>query len=439
MEFNRAFGTNGRELGVADWNVAATYLSVAVDYLIAELFRPAPFNASGSGPFKGVVPYGFYGSNGVDPQNAGIVRPTGLSSPTLEVYPFRAIIGSLFGPPSAAPSDAWRGIRSVMCANHVPGLGLDTIAFPVDIAATVANNRIDLVYAQVSLSTTTSSETRYERDPSTGVVTHPTVTTQLDDTFNILVQTGVEGASPALPSLPADGGDSYYIPLAYVHLVHPFFGTMSSGSTILEVAPVIPIARGNGVASLQPGNKQYDPAGAMLTATPFALTRPETYIPPTMFGSESRVFAFRWDSTPKSPAVNTTVTIDDTVDWRKRLFKWHVYGAHNAGAAKMAWAILATGSTTNIPSSIPPGGIGVNYQIGMGQSFATDLAGIGLGTGCGACVFGSGASNALTAVSTPVIIWVDTTDGFLKLTTGGDPGANVFVWLEASGPFPNSA
>lgn len=430
MEKDRTKGTTGIELTAQDWNTVTQLSSKAQDYVFAELFRMQP---RGGAAAKGVLPFGFYGFNS---GTAGIVTVTGISSPTLLVNPFRALIGSNVTAPPASPLDSWREIRSVVAASPNPG---DSFTYSVTLPNTVSNNRIDLIYAHVTLSKVTSSQTMYERDPTTGVISQSTLTEQSDDTVAIAFVSSAEASSPVAPALPSDGTPTaadFYIPLAYCYIAHPFTGSMSN-VRLQEVAPVIPISRTMGAGSLLPGNQQYATSGAMLTATPFAISgiphRPETYIPPTMCGKEERLFCFRWDGNPKSPAVNTTAVIDNSVDWRQRLFKWRAYAVHNSGASSFPWAQ----ATVTCPSAIPPGGLGVNYQIGMGQSFAIDLAGIGIANGSCVALLGA-AGMALTALSTNVFIYVDQTDGALKLLTVADPGANLFVWVEATGPYSNS-
>lgn len=427
MEKDRTKGTTGIEVTAQDWNAITQLASKSQDYVIAELFRMPP---NGGAISKGVLPFGF---NGPNSSTAGIVTATG-STPTVTISPFRALIGSTVVNPPASPLDSWREVRSVVVASSNPG---DNFSYSITPPNTSTNNRIDLIYLHVQLGQAAQTQTLYERDPTTGVISQPTLTLQSDDVAGVTFISGTEAGTPTPPVIPNDGTPSandVYIPLAYCYLAHPFTGAITN-IKIQEIAPVIPMSRTMGVGSLMPGNQQYTPGSALLTATPFNVSgiphRPETYVPPTMNGKEERFFCWRWDGNPKSPAVNTTCAIDTSIDWRKRLFKWRAYAAHSGGASSFPWALAAV----NIPSAFPSGALGVVHQLGMGQSFNLDLGGFGIATGCAACVL---TSANLTQLSNNVVVYVDQTDGFLMLATTADPGANVFLWLEATGPYVNA-
>lgn len=431
MEQDRSKNTNGEEVAIQDWNVTAHLAAMAQDYVAAELFRLAPFSLPGTNAVtKGVIPYGYFGSNGTDPSHSGIVKSTLSSSPALLVYPFRAIIGTIAGVGSTDPRSAWREVRSVSVVGSIAGPTL--LPSTVNLSATVSNNRCDLVYLQVTLGVVTNAG-RYVRNPSTTATTHPSVPVEANDTWSIGVAVGTEGASPTRPSLPSDSYPNFYIPLAYCYLVHPSAGTVSP-TLIHEVAPVVPISRATGAASMIPASEQWNPSGPLLTATPFAVGttphRPDVYLPPTMSGVEGRQIFFRWDGNPKSPTVNTTAIVDKSIDWRNRVFRWHVLARNNSGATKPAWS--ATGS----PSVIIPGSaygniaLGQEQQIGMGQSFVADIGSIANGSGVAQLT-----SSNLAKLANNVTLFVDQTTGNLCVKTTADPGADVYFWLEASGPF----
>lgn len=432
MEHNRQINENGREVDADDWNTVAALASINQDLVIQELFRPAPFG--GSGVAKGIIPYGYFGSNGTDTANAGVVASTGSTNPSLLVYPFRAVIGTFFGPP-ATPNDIWRQIHSLVAASFDDSATI--LPTPLVIAPTVTNNRCDLVFAHITIDATTS-DTRYIRDPLTEVLSHSTVVTEVTDKIEILVIAGTESGAPARPAIPVDSGLDFYIPLAYVYSSHPSSGAVSK-LLIHEVAPVLPISRATGAASLLPANQQWNPTGPIITTDPFSsgiIQRPEAYIPPTMCGKEERTLALRWDGIPKSPAISTVAIMDDSVDWRGRAFKWHAMACHNSGAATFPWSGIATAAAVMAPAAFAVGGLGVAQAIGFGQSFQKDLAaGFSLANGAAVAVIGSAIMSQL---SSTVVLFVDMADGKLKVSTTSDPGAIVFVWLESTGPFANA-
>lgn len=442
MEKDRSINTNGQEIGAEDWNATTQLASVTQDYVFQELFRPWPFDAAGGIVSKGVIPYGYSGtltggvtSNGTDPRQSGIVQTTGSSAPALRVYPFRAIIGSIEGVDAVAPRDAWREARSIVVADQE--FGSAVLPLELDLDPTVANNRCDLVYLHVTIAAITKNETRFVRDPITEVLSQPSLDVELGDTFEILVAQSAEAASPSRPSLPADSGQDYYIALAYCYLQHPSPGAVSA-TLIHEVAPVIALSRATGAATMQPGNQQWNPTGAMLTATPFQVAaspgRPDTYIAPTMTGLESRFFFFKWDGATKSPAVSSDVLIDNSIDWRKRWFEWHAQARKDAGASRPAWSGFGVSKLIpSVPFNGATAGLGTEQAMGFGQGFIVDtLVPFGVANGAAAAVLDPVFMSVLSAIC---VIYVNQSTGDLRLFTSGDPAANVFIRISASGPF----
>lgn len=428
MEANRTKTQNGEELSIPDWNATCATAAFAGDHVLAELFRPAPQG----GPAKGIIPYAYYGADGTNPPNTGIIESTLTTSPTLLVYPFRAVIGSPQVVPTVSPQAMWQGARSVVVAGTQASYA--TLPISVDLDPTVADNRCDLIYCKVTLDFVSDSNTRYLRDPATGVITHPSLPLETVDVATIGVVTGTEATNPTPPSLPADSGSDYYIPLAYVYLQHPTAGSVSKNN-IHEIAPVIPLSRATGAATMQPGNSQWDPSMATLTGAPFTITshRPEAYIPPTMCGMESRIFAFNWDHSPKTPAIGTPAVIDDTIDWRNRIFWTHVF-AHGGGTEHFAWGIGVGG---NVPTTTPSlSAYGAAQIVGMGQSFRDDDPTSSLVPSPAGFVVRL-TSTTLTNLANPVYLYVDLSTGKLMVSAPVDPAALVLVRIDASGPFPN--
>ncbi len=80
------------------------------------------------------------------------------------------------------------------------------------------------------------------------------------------------------------------------------------------------------------------------------------------------------------------------------------------------------------------GSIASVYQVGFGQSFATDAS-------TTRAVMSLAPANVpvttVIASATSVGLYVDPSTGTLKLSVGGVPLVSVFVWLDATAPFVN--
>jgi hypothetical protein len=423
MEAKRLLTADGQEATIDDWNGNASAASLAPDRSLAELFRPAPNNAGGGAQTtKGIVPFSFYGSpaTGAD---FGIVAPSGSADGSVLIPPFRALIGSVS---ASTPDINWRAARSAVFTGS--DATKKTFARQL-LAATASNNRWDLVWAKLTLNVNNLTENRYVRDASTAVVTSTSEVVETIDSVTIGVTQGSEGATPTRPSLPADSGSDYYFPLAFVRLVHPH----TSGTTLLsrqiqEVAPTIPLARATSAITIQPGNSQYATTGTVIAngGDFTSSARPNAFLPSTMVGGEHRFFAFDWDAATKTHPLSATTTIDDTVDWRRRTFKWFVCAADGAPGDTFVWNAAAT---DNIPAVTIATG---NKDWGFGQSFIDD------GTAEAGGVAGGVAAIAnITATAFPVYFVVNLTTGVLSVVVGSDPSCRLFLWLEASAPFSN--
>jgi hypothetical protein len=148
----------------------------------------------------------------------------------------------------------------------------------------------------------------------------------------------------------------------------------------------------------------------------------------------SRFFAFQWDHSPKTPAIGTPHVIDDTIDWRNRIFWTHVF-AHGGGSEHFAWSLGGGGVPTATPSLST---FGVSQLIGMGQSFKDDDPTSSLVPSPAGFVARL-TNTILSNISNPVYVYVNLTDGKLMVSAPVDPTACVFIRIDASGPFTNGA
>lgn len=419
-EPKRTLSTDGQEVTQDDINHNADNAALATDRTLAELFRPAPNDAGGGAQTtKGIIPFGFYGSpaTGAD---YGIVAPTGSADGSVLIPPFRALIGSIS---ASTPDVNWRSARSAVFTGSD---GTKKTFARQLISSTSGNNRWDLIWAKLKLDFNNLSELRYLRDATTGDVSSFTPVVEKADTVTIGVTQGSEAATPTRPALPSDSGADHYIPLAYVLVVHPHTGTTTVlPGQIQEVAPVIPLSRVTGARTLQPANSQYLTTGTVIAnGGDFASgSRPGAFLPSTMVGGEGRLFAFDWDATNKTHPLSAKTLIDDTVDWRRRIFRGEFWSDNGSAGDKFAWG------GGNVPGATI---IDANHKLVSGQSFFDDGTVITGGTAGGVV-----AVMSSLALSFTVYVLVDLTDGKLYCVVGGDPSARVFLWLDATGPFSN--
>lgn len=169
--------------------------------------------------------------------------------------------------------------------------------------ATVGNNRIDVVYATVSMAESLRAD-RNVKDVTSGAVSVQSLQLQQKPTVTFAIAKGTEGASPAVPSIPADGSGAYTIELARIHLSHPY----TSGTTV-DPTWVEQSWPGGGFppALLQAwelGSLAADTGNAYYVATKLS---------PRCASFRRKVFQIRHATT--SPG---QVTLDDSMDYRFR-------------------------------------------------------------------------------------------------------------------------
>lgn len=430
MEPRRNLAEPGQELSLEDADAMSLSGASADDRVFAELLRLTPYAGTIA---RAILPFGSIGSDGTDPSHAGIVKASGSSDAKIRVYPFRAIVGPIGA--GGDPLNSYRKIHSVVVAAD-SGANLFS---ELTLEPTVANNRWDLIWVKVSLNAVESTASRYVRDQTTEVVTLETLDVIIKDAYTLGVTKGTEATLPIYPTTPSDSGSDYYIPLAFVLLAHPFTGASPVIKyRIHEVAPVVSISRAMGAATLQPGKAQWDPNGALLTATTFLTSayRPDVYLPPTMTGRESRIFAFNWEVTNKSPAINNIHLLDDSIDWRYRIFEWRAQVNHNAGSENFQWAVSGAG---RVPTALGSLAGSPNNGWGFGQSFRDDgTAAFTPDVPGGVVAYLDTTTFPLLAI--PVVLFVDMATGALKLSIqGASPNAVVLVVIDASGPFSAAA
>lgn len=421
MRKQRVFAPNGREVTTDDLSTVGELAGSVSDQFVSELFR---LQSNQGTVARAVIPYGTFKTDGTNPQSAGIVTTSGAADNTLFIYPFRAIIGILGV--SSGPELAWTQQRT----RPVVFESGSTLQTGVTLDPTASKKRIDLVYCKITILGTQTSDTRYVRDPTTGVVSVQSLIIELSDAFTVGVVKGAEtSGTPSRPAIPADTATDFYIPLAYVYLPTTFVAsTQIDNHWIHEVVPVIPLARTTSAMTMRPANVQYTTSGALITNQPFdnggGDERPQAYMPPTMTGGETIMLALDFDAGTPYPPLNAITVVDDSVDWRNRVFRWQSAEKHNIGVTVFAWG------SGNCP------GVGSFLENGVGQSFFDD--GTAFMSTAGGVIAALGTLGGSPMAST-VYLFVDLSTGALKAKVSNvSPAARVFVWIDASGQYANA-
>lgn len=422
MSENKQFvvQNDGRQIITDDLNLLGETGALSGDRVYASLLQMTP--GDGSSVTKAVWTHAHATS-----ANAALVSSSGTVNGSIKVRPFRAFVSSRTSPSTEARK-AYRDIRSAISVAE-GATALDTTV-ALGSLGDASNPRWCLVYAAVSIDASTPSVTRKIKDPTTKAISATSIVSSTWSTMTIGAVAGTAAASPVWPSTPADSGTTYYVPLAYVRLPAAFgAGSTVAKTDIAEVAPCLPISRATGAASVRTA----EGANALTTAQQQAWgssgTRPDHFLPKTMFGGESLLLAVKVKSGANSHANNAVV---DSGDWRGRLCTWTANVTSDTNG--FAW----NGTSNGAPQStytIDPTFNGIAH--GMGQSFAftankatvcsftgEEIAGMG-GTG-------SGGTNTFA-------LYVDNSDGGkLKVTYTATNDWLVVVRLDFSGTFANA-
>lgn len=421
MESQYQHTVNGQEVQQDDLNAMGEAGALADDRVLAELLRLAPYD---SGAAKAIVPFHIDGADVAswDPNDATIV-PSGSADSKVRINPFRAVVGSRTAIGTDAKK-AWRDIRSALL------VGATTLYQETQLAVTAANHRIDLIYAQVNVDVNAAAVSRYVKTAG-GSGSASLISTIKQTTVQIGVVQGAEAGSPTRPALPADSGSAYYIPLAYVHLQHPHtLVTAIDPDWIEEVAPISMLSRALGASSLRPANMCHKIGGIIEGG--WAPYRPALYLPPSMVGGQSIVIPI--NTTVFS--AGTTKVIDDSIDWRKRVFRWQVQRL----SGSFSWLKLGGVDAPSVVNATAAK-LGAAWMVGFGQSFEDDgTAQAGVAGGMAALLSNNNLTEFCASIGDYVAIIARDSDGALVAKTSNPApsgGGSVFLWLDASGPDGN--
>lgn len=416
MEQQYFHGTNGQAIYETDTNLVATEAALADDRTLAELLRMLPFGATAS---RGVMPYRVNAYEAPAAQGQAIVKP---GTGKVTVSPFRAFIGSRTAVGAGGKAN-WRDIRSAIM------VGATTLDSDVTPDATLAGvQRIDLVYAAVSVDVNDAGVSRKVKSPTTGAITTSTVVVTKSTNVALGIAKGADNVA-TVPALPADGGGTYYIALAYVHIPALFGGaTVLTNADVWEASPAITLAESTGAASIRPADGSFLASGAVEANTSFAFTgRKAGHLPSTLVGGEEILVAL--DLVAPNFSHVTGDVVDASRDWTKRLWTWQIAGIGSGSTPFFPWESAA--ATPLVPGSTCLAGSGL-LASGMGQSFVEDLA-------AGMCGVAHLTPTELTGMNggSTIDLYVDSATGELKVDYAGAPAVRLFVWLRATAQFGN--
>lgn len=446
----------GQEMERPDLNLAVATAALADDRVLAELLRILPYDGGAQGIYKAILGYSSSpAGTGEAPSPGPVVVPTGSANGSVQVNPFRAIVGSrnLVGAaPSPNPtSDTnalcnWRDVRSGIFTGSAT-----TLSTALSIAANASGNpRWDLIYATVAVDAGQNTVVRRVKDPTSGSISTPSVPQYLLSPVTVQVLTGTPGATPSLPTLPADSAGNYNLALSAVRVPNGFTSTSTVATTDLRSltlgnngqpsGPFRDLTSGFRVAAASGNN---DSKGTYAIRSAFQWNaasggRPGVFLPPDWLGGAMRIVEI--DCTDPSSANwshNDGDVVDDSIDWRDRMFLVHVQD----GLSNHPFANDHTNQQKDlIPEAGGSSGIYAAFyhapRFNMGQSFFSDGAPTGSGSGSFVSYQPGGAGTAIQS-GAQINLWVDLTTGLLKCNIIGTPSARIIFWVMTTGAYPN--
>lgn len=429
----------GQELQRADVDNVGAVAGLMDDRVLAEFLRLTPYD--GSNVYRTVVPYdlvrplGF--SYGASP-NVATVVPSGSANGSIVINPFRVIVGSR-NAANAAPSPTnpaanyqadslanWRDVRSAVFVGSSTAL-----TQTIQLAANASlSPRWDLVYATVSVDANGPAVSRRIKNPSGGAVTVQSVPEYLQTTVSIGVVTGTVAGT--IPALPADTATSFNVPLAAIRVPNPF--TSTSTVSTRDVQAQMP---NNGWHSLR-GTKMRPATGnnVRMTGSGWAWgasggTRPGPYMPPDWVSGGGTILAAVdcSNATPANWSVLNGGIVDDSIDWRNRLFRV------TAMSSSFLFAFDPQAVSEGTPNSA---GASSLPSVQLTNGFVADG---GLVSGNPTVFSATNAVLPNMAANSTLGLYVDVVGGTGKLLFYGStttvPATKVFFWIEYSGQQPN--
>ena len=441
---------DGHGIQVDDVARLGAVAGLADDRVLAEILRVQPFD--GSNLFKGIVPFG-YRKNGADP--GATVAPSGNPDGSIVVSPFRAIIGSRNVPGTAPTNDPagsfappalqnWRDIRTGIFVGSALAL-----TQAIALAPCPTNSRWDLVYATLSLDANGPSATRRVKSPSTSAVSSVSIPSWVQSFVSVTVLAGTPGASPALPTIPADSGSSYNVPIAYVYVPNGFTG----GSTVLAkniraYSTALSAFMKPGLV-VEPAGGNNDRVGTYATNFGWGTSgRPGPFMSPDMVGGKMIVAEIdASNATPSLWSHPPGTIVDSSCDWRNRFIftAWAVDMTSSLATSSLATDPAGPGNgqrrvpTPGLPNPANAWNTGFQFGSTFGNvsiGFANDTL---LSTHPSVCVLsGALASGFPTGGGTGCGLYVESTTGTLHFSALSSAAyGRLAFFVMASGYFPN--
>ncbi len=394
---------NGQQIQQQDLNLLGELSGLADDRVFAELFRLAPFD--GTTVARGILPTGHAGSLTTE----SLINANGATG-TVLVRPFRALVGSRVAA-SVEGRKNWRDIRSVLSVAE----GSTALNATAGITANASGNpRWDLVYASVTVDVDGPSVTRKVKDVTTKAVSSQSVATYKTATLALNVLAGTPDPSPVWPSVPADSGTTYQIPLAYIRVPNGFTASSTVGATdIATVAPVLtPRTSFGGVIAATTHHVERPAVTAMAWGS--SGTKSSLFLPSTMSGGVTLYAAFNLEDGNLS---HVSGTVFDSRDWRRRICRYTIATDSPGG---LAWAPAGKDAAD--------AALLRNASTGLGNTRSNS----------GQLLIINAGDHAIMADGSSITVNYDSS-GRLTISYSSSPGPNcmAFLWLEFSGPIDN--
>jgi hypothetical protein len=430
---------DGGEVENQDIQLLGQVAGLADDRVLAELLRIAPGFS-----IKAILPYGFVASASANYYpTPGTVIPSGNADGGFRVFPFRAIVGSR----TSGTVDAlalWRDIRSWIYKPSSQFNAVNGVEFFLTPNAS-GQPRWDLVYATLAIDVPANPVQRRIKDPNSAVTTVAQVFEYTAQSITINIAIGTPGASPVVPTIPADtGGVSYNIPLAAIHVANGFGAASTVATTdIRDVSPPAPISPVTGATNIRPASGNNDASGTYATDPAFqwsvgAVTRPGPFLTPALVGGDSLLVQID-AATPGHPSHTNGSIVDNSVDWRKRYFK--IFAAVSAVATNQRFASDPSAPTIfNIPSGTsftpPASATTATNDFRMANTMWADNI---FGANTASLYIANNASfPSMLGAGAQIGVYVTQSDGVMRAAISAtNPGVRVFLWIEASAQMAN--
>lgn len=439
MEKQYFISNDGQEVNASDLNTLGEMAGLMDDRVFAELFHPGPPGWPSSSSGKYILPSADIANGNPGRYTEVVVAPAALG--TVAVAPFRAVIGSRVAYATSG-KQYQQEIRSAIFASST-----SSYYHSVSLTANSSGNaRIDLIYAAITPDANSAGVSRKIKNPGTGVVTPSTISVTKTTNVSVGVITGTPSATPVVPTLTADGGGTYYIALAYVRVPDGFTASSSvAAADVINIAQCLPISPMTGAHVSRPASANLGTAfsAAQLAAWANGGAKPNYTLPSTMVGEETIWLAIDCsDASSANWSHADLAALDNSRDWRNRVFKWEVWST--VGAVGAGGFSFSSSSPAAMPDGFNTGGTPLQaLTSGFGQSSYVDAGATGLeaNSRCVAWLHfsGGGAGNMPVWTSAhpgSIFIYVDNS-GVLKWKVVTNPQVRMLIRLVVSPAISN--